>query len=828
VKALLLFPVVVVATLTATALAAAQDNGPNDPLADRVKKAIAKGIPALKDARLGDNWETRVNIQPGQKGGYTALAVLALLNCGVKADDPAVRDGLKYLRDNVPNPSTYVRALMTMVFVEANQNQDLQRIQDNVDHFLNKSALRDANGTLLGWTYDRPGDPPGGRPDNSNTQYALLGTFVGHKYLAQKQIAQDSKIWNKFWEDVRTMYVRMQLSDKSDNGGWNYAPDGDAGGLAKGARLTMTTAGLSGLLMAQMELSAAAAKLMKDPVAGCGDYQENPALKRGFEWLYMPPEADGKDRFRLDPGAYAFYNIYGIERLGRLSGQRFIGPHDWYREGCSWLVERQDKNGSWNGTSEHHPLSTSFALLFLSKGRTPVLISKLVHGAAQRQKNDEDWNRRRNDLRHLVEFSSEAVFNKMPMAWQTFDILRGIKAAEGASVEPARLEQQVTADLLQSPILYITGHQSPLNRIRGAEIEVLKKYIENGGFILATACCGADAFDKGFRELCAKLWPESELATLDVDHPIWDMKFPVPPGRFKLKGIQLGCKTVVVYAPENMTGYWELNMRDDEMGRYAFQLGANIVAYATGLEPPRPRLTEVKLAADIKPEDATLKRGYLQVGQLISEVGQEADWKPAPQAMAKLMQKVRTQDGLDVVVKTANVTIDNKDLSDFKFLYMHGRKDFRFTSDRLKQLQFNLKNGGLLLADACCGREAFDKAFRQFVQDLLPRDAFPGVDDKDLPRLVPIPPDDELFSKDVNGVALTAANIQLRVRRGEAARPSVPELEGVKIGGRWVVIYSKYDIGCALENHQSADCVGYSHDSALLLGRAAVLYQLRP
>jgi hypothetical protein len=818
----LLFAALTVTALTVSVPAAAQDNAANDPLADQVRKAIAKAVQALKDGRNGDNWEVKVTTQ-GDRGGHTALAVLALLNAGVPVDDPAVRDGLKFLRDNITNPSTYARALMTMAFVEANQNQDLQRIQEYVDHFLKKSALRDPNGTLRGWSYDRNNERS---PDNSCTQYALLGIFVGSKYLAQKGIALDAAVWTKFWEDVRTMYVRNQ----DISGGWNYAPDGSAGGLTKTVRLTMTSAGLCGLLMAQMELSAAAAKLTEDPVAGCGVYPEDPALKRGFDWLYSPPP-DGHDRFHLQIESYTAYNVYGIERLGRFSGQRFIGPHDWYREGCKWLVDSQQKNGTWNlgsSSTDGHPLSTSFALLFLSKGRTPVLISKLVHGAAQRQQNDDDWNRRRNDLRHLVDFSSETVFKKLPLAWQTFDILRGIKAAEGGGVDRARLEDQVTSDLLQSPILYITGHKSPLNRIHGAERTILQRYIENGGFILATACCGASDFDKGFRDLCHELWPDSELTTLEPDHPIWDMRFSVPPGRFKLKGIQLGCKTVLVYAPENMTGYWELNQRQDELGKYAFELGANIIAYATGLEPPKPRLTDTPLAATIRPEDLKLTRGYLQVGQLISEVGQEGDWKPAPLAMAKLMQKVRTQDGLDVVVKTANVTIDHKDLSDFKFLYMHGRKDFRFTSDRLKQLQFNLKNGGLLLADACCGREAFDKAFRQFVVDLFPREAFPGVDDKDLPRLMPIPADDELFSKDLNSVALTKDKIQLRLRRGDKPQPSAPQLEGVKIGGRWVVIYSKYDIGCALENHQSADCVGYSHDSALLLGRAAVLYQLRP
>ena len=56
-----------------------------------------------------------------------------------------------------------------------------------------------------------------------------------------------------------------------------------------------------------------------------------------------------------------------------------------------------------------------------------------------------------------------------------------------------------------------------------------------------------------------------------------------------------------------------------------------------------------------------------------------------------------------------------------------------------------------------------------------------------------------------------------------------PWLEGIKgDDGRWMVIYSKYDIGCALEGHQSLGCLGYDPASALKLARAAVLHNLRP
>ena len=54
-----------------------------------------------------------------------------------------------------------------------------------------------------------------------------------------------------------------------------------------------------------------------------------------------------------------------------------------------------------------------------------------------------------------------------------------------------------------------------------------------------------------------------------------------------------------------------------------------------------------------------------------------------------------------------------------------------------------------------------------------------------------------------------------------------PALEGIKVEGRWVVIYSKYDLGCALEGHKSSDCLGHTRDSALQIATAAVLYSLK-
>ena len=69
-----------------------------------------------------------------------------------------------------------------------------------------------------------------------------------------------------------------------------------------------------------------------------------------------------------------------------------------------------------------------------------------------------------------------------------------------------------------------------------------------------------------------------------------------------------------------------------------------------------------------------------------------------------------------------------------------------------------------------------------------------------------MPASDRPFSKDLNGTALTEANIQYRRDNGRPHAQWRAALEGIKINDRWAILYSKYDIGCASERHQSMDC----------------------
>jgi hypothetical protein len=153
---------------------------------------------------------------------------------------------------------------------------------------------------------------------------------------------------------------------------------------------------------------------------------------------------------------------------------------------------------------------------------------------------------------------------------------------------------------------------------------------------------------------------------------------------------------------------------------------------------------------------------------------------------------------------------------------MLGRYDFHLTDAERAQLKQYLERGGTILADSICASKAFATAFRREVASALPGQA-----------LVRIPPDDPIFTNayggfDIRSVSLRdpqAASdgrepISARVRHVE------PQLEGIQLNGRWAVIFSPYDISCALESHEALGCRGYTHQDAARIGLNVLLYSL--
>ncbi len=778
----------------------------DDPLVDKVRIAIQNGVKYLKSRQQDRggkqwNWENEsAALSTLYPGGQSALAMLALLTSGVPANDPIIQRALPYLRD-LPPTSVYVVSLQTIVLSEIAENRDLAMIQRNVDWLIQRRITR--NGNLQGWTYKGGGET---HADNSNTQYALLGLWAGRNAGA--------KIDRKIWEDIQQYYIENQEKSNKSARGWAYDER-----TSQVTSHTMTVAGVAGLYIAGIGLGTGNQKLdEKTGIArDCGNYDNEKAIRAGLNWL-------AKNYTFTNHAQARYYNIYGIERVGRLSGQRFFGDHDWYREGCEILTgvnprypELIQKNdGSWGGIGVIDNMtivSTSFSMMFLAKGRTPILISKLAYDNSSR--NPVGWNRKHNDARNLVEFASKELFKKTPLAWQVFD-------PRLPDLNRDVVFREELAGLLQTPILYLNGHENP--DLSDRQIELLAKYVDEGGFIIAEACCGSEDFTKGFARLAKKMFPRSKLTPLSPDHPIWTANALIKPSEFPgLMGIERGCRTVLVFSPIPLAGFWEENRFQPEFGRpavnrgqKAFRLASNIIAYATNLELPKPRLTKTKLSSDT--QDGNLPRSVLRIAQ-IKTYGTE---RLATAAIHQLAEHLREKYRLDIALDLSAVDIGNRNLTNFKMLYMHGNKSFQVDDEDLANLRFSLQTGSVLLADACCGKKEFDDSFRQFIQKLFPKDKFPKA------QLERIPIDDYLLSDKLNGQAIQRVKCRTEnVENGKPPEEIAPYLEGIRINDRWVVIYSRYDLGCSIERSKSIACKGYQYEDALRIASAAVLYSLK-
>ncbi|MFO0908642.1 MAG: DUF4159 domain-containing protein [Isosphaeraceae bacterium] len=412
-----------------------------------------------------------------------------------------------------------------------------------------------------------------------------------------------------------------------------------------------------------------------------------------------------------------------------------------------------------------------------------MLINKLRHGPSG------DWNNDPDDVRNLVNVVSRDWRNLL--TWQVVD-------PNSATI----------SDMLQAPIVFLNGHLAPELTDDGKKN--LRAMVEQGGFIFAEACCGREEFDRGFRALMKEIFPEEEykLHPLAEDHAVWRSRHLLRPDIHPLLGIEHGCRTVVIYSPEDLSCYWnqaETSPANPAVIK-AVRVGQNVVDYATGREMPADKLT-VREVRDIRPEAA--KRGALQVAKL----RHAGDWNVAPLAVPNLMASVRDRLGLDVVLSHREIFPRDPNLVNFPLVYIHGRASLAFGADDLAALRRHIDpGGGTLFADAACGSPAFDGAFRKFVAELLP----------DQP-LVPIPRDDEIYTKKVG---YDLADVQYSKAAG--GQRDFPQLEGIKINGHWAVIYSKYDIGCALERHQGLDCKGYTPESALRIATNIVVYSTLP
>ncbi len=357
----------------------AQDPAPIDSrLQGRIDVAVEKGIAWLLEQAKGD----RINMTPGLPGGmdHSELVLYALIYGGADYDHAGFQKVLA-VATTAKLGRTY-RVALTAMCLEAFDRSKYQARIAECAQFLADTQCKNGQ-----WSYGeatkKPDDTPtggDGKPvkgdknstvgtttevkaraagpptgDNSNTQYAALGIRSCAKagVTVEKKVVEAALKW---WE-----------SSMHADGGWGYASNGQVDGDPVYG--SMTAGAVASMVIYNTLLKDA----KKDP-------KKHDKTLKGVEWMGKNLVYD-KNPGLAESYRWVYYWLYGIERAGDLFGTDTFGPNEWYTEGSSWLLDRQEKNGRWEGREHLVITDTCFAILFLR--RATKLAPKVATGGTK-------------------------------------------------------------------------------------------------------------------------------------------------------------------------------------------------------------------------------------------------------------------------------------------------------------------------------------------------------------------------------------------------------------------------------------------------------------
>ena len=331
-----------------------------------VEKAIEKGLCWLHATQNPDgSW--------GSDVGVTSLAALCFLNAGYDETAPDVRDAIGYIRSKVQvdgsiwsGSKTYHTSLATLALV-ATHNDSYDATIDNAAQWLKNSQWdEDCSWGSVNednWYYGGFGYGYHVRPDNSNTQFALMALD------AVQSISKDDPLWDK----AQVFLNRVQARDESNDqpwangrtsGGFSYTGNGGTAGSGSiNGYGSMTGAGIWGLMLSNAK-------------------KDDPRVEAALNWVNINYMWDGNPGMG-SIGAGQYYYYLSMSKALTMIGDS-IGGQDWYQDLSNNLTALQKPEGYWvNDRSnwaweDNKDLVTSYAILSLqTRGDIPPEIQRL-------------------------------------------------------------------------------------------------------------------------------------------------------------------------------------------------------------------------------------------------------------------------------------------------------------------------------------------------------------------------------------------------------------------------------------------------------------------
>jgi hypothetical protein len=427
--------------------------------------------------------------------------------------------------------------------------------------------------------------------------------------------------------------------------------------------------------------------------------------------------------------------------------------------------------------------------------RPPVMFTKI-----RSDLGPLDWAARPNDLNNL---------------------LRGMKRMIDVNfASEVKHLREVDVDPDRNPILYRSGHFHFF--LKPPERERLRTYLLNGGMIIFNAGMGSKPFYDSARREMQAMFPEAPVQRLAPDHPIFHSYYDLDSVEYRkgvreagyqgndpwFDGVTIDCRTVAVISRWGMDIGWDAMEGESLLGysvESAQKLGINLLSYATA---QRAWTRNIVRSMEFVDRD-TASASKLFIAQAIYP----GEWKTRHAGLSVLLRQFNQKTDIPVKFARQELPLADRRIFDAPMLYMTGHEDFHLTPAEIANLREYLRNGGLLFAEACCGRKAFDAGFRRALQMALPGES-----------LTMIPSEDPIFSMP-NRITRVGVTPALAAALGNKSSVE-PALLGVRKEGYYAVIYSPVGLAGGWEMTPDPYSHGYDSAGSLSLGQNILMYAI--
>lgn len=733
---------------------------------EEVDDAIEKGRQWLLSKQTPDgNWElvakpegqVQHSVKSVQWGGRTALVTYALLAAGEKPQTPKMQDAIKFLKQAEMH-GTYAIGLRSQIWHMIPKTRDLDiAVRRDMDLLIEGVHTADNNRGMYNYWSPVGLNPDKNRTDHSVSQYGVLGMWA----LEQA----GAKVPAEYWRVMEEAWKKDQGFDGS--WGYDFKPTPNRGGT-----ISMTAAGVATLYITLDYLHA------NDGAVPHGNIS-NDEIEKGLAWV-------GK-HFGDVQDPYAWY---GIERIGVASGLKYFGDIDWFARGADVLVKKQRPDGAWSGTNggegDSETPSTAFVLLFLSRGRAPVVMNKLQYDTVDARKDQTEvgqWNQRPRDVANVTRWIASNI--ERDLNWQVVNLK--------APVE----------DLIEAPILYMSG--SSAFTLSDKDQERLKAFVEAGGMIMGNTDGGKGQFTDSFKKLGEKMFGR-KFADLPADHVIYtNEQYPRAKWRVVPQVLSLGngAREFMIIAPgADFAKQWQLR---STARSEAFQLPANVFLYAVD----KQNLRYKGQSHYVKPDPTIKADRTIRVARL----EYDGNWNPEPGGWQRLAAIMHNNDKIDLAVEPVKLG-DGKLAGTYRVAFLTGTDKIKFTDAQKKDLTDFVNQGGTLLTDAAGGQGEFAASLETELAGIFGAEAAKKLS-------IDLPADHPIYR---TGTPISEWEFRSYVRVKLDSMPKSPRLRAMDINGRVAVIYSPMDISVGMVGQQVDGIYGYSPKVATQLAANLLIY----